>query len=50
MISETDLRVINPKKLEGIPTSSHIQSGVTIPKSTRIKFFSPEEWEEFTEE
>lgn len=50
MISETDLRVINPKTLEGIPTSSHIQSGVTIPKSTRIKFFSPEEWEEFTEE
>ena len=50
MITELDLKEIKPKLLDGTFSPLHIQNGVPIPKPTRVKFFSPEEWEVFTEE
>lgn len=50
MISEADLKAILPKASGSAPSSSHIQSGVPIPKVMRVRLFSPDEWEEFTEE
>jgi hypothetical protein len=50
MISEVDLIEIQPKASNGVPSPAHIQSGVPIPKAMRIKLFSPDDWEEFTEE
>lgn len=50
MISESDLKEIKPDLSNGTFSPLHIQSGVPIPKPTRVKFFSPEEWETFTEE
>ncbi|WP_246782798.1 ABC-three component system protein [Wohlfahrtiimonas chitiniclastica] len=41
---------MEPKLSNGTFSSLHVQSGVPIPKPTRVKFFSPEEWEVFTEE
>jgi hypothetical protein len=31
-------------------TGDHVSAGIPIPKTRRIELFSPEEWEEFTEE
>ena len=45
MITELDLKKIKPKLLDGTFSPLHIQNGVPIPKPTRVKFFSPEEWE-----
>lgn len=50
MILEKDLKEIQPKISSNIVPSSHIQNGVPVAKTTRIRLFSPEEWEEFTEE
>lgn len=50
MILESDFKEIKPELSNGTFSPLHIQSGVPIPKSTRVKFFSPEEWEVFTEE
>lgn len=50
MISESDLKEIKPELSNVTFSPLHIQSGVPIPKPTRVKFFSPEEWETFTEE
>lgn len=50
MIFESDLKEIEPQLSNGTFSPVHIQSGVPIPKPTRVKFFSPEEWEVFTEE
>lgn len=50
MISESDLKEIKPDLSNATFSPLHIQSGVPIPKPTRVKFFSPEEWETFTEE
>lgn len=50
MILESDLKEIKPELSDGAFSSLHIQSGIPIPKPTRVKFFSPEEWESFTEE
>ena len=50
MICETELKKIKPKTLTGILPASYIQNGVPIPKVARIKLFSPDEWEAFTEE
>ncbi|HHD7473746.1 TPA: ABC-three component system protein [Klebsiella oxytoca] len=50
MIPEIELRDIQPKGSCDVPSSSHIQTGLPIPKTVRVKFFSPDEWESFTEE
>lgn len=50
MIPDADLKEIQPKARCGVPSPSHIQSGVPVPKAIRIRLFSPDDWEEFTEE
>lgn len=50
MIPEIELRDIQPKGNRVVPSSSHIQTGLPIPKTVRVQFFSPDEWESFTEE
>lgn len=50
MIDDSDLKVINPVTLAGIASAAHVTSGIPIPKVSRVKQFSPEEWEQFTEE
>lgn len=50
MISEADFKAIQPKTPNCSPSPSHVHSGVPIPKAMRVRLFSPDEWEEFTEE
>jgi len=50
MISEEDLKEIAPKAPTAAPSSAHVENGVPIPKSARIRAFSPDDWEEFVEE
>lgn len=50
VIAESDLREIQPKTPSGVSTESQVQSGGPIPKTGRIKLFSPDDWEEFIEE
>lgn len=50
MVSEIELRDIHPKGNINVPSSLHVQTGLSIPKTVRVKSFSPDEWEEFTEE
>lgn len=38
-----------PRPIAGA-TSQHVVSGLPIPKTERVRLFSPQEWEEFTEE
>ncbi len=45
MIPEIELRDIQPKGSSDVPSSSHIQTGLPIPKTVRVQFFSPDEWE-----
>lgn len=50
MIAESDLEEIQPKTPSGVSSHSQVQSGVPIPKASRIKLFSPDDWEGFIEE
>ena len=50
MIADEDLKEIVPKAPATAPSSAHVQSGVPMPKSARIRAFSPDDWEEFVEE
>lgn len=50
MIPEDELKAIQPKTPSCAPSRSHVLSGVPIPKAMRVRLFSPDEWEEFTEE
>lgn len=50
MIPDSDLKEIEPKAQAFTQSSAHVQSGVPIPKVIRVKLFSPDEWEAFTEE
>lgn len=50
MIPDGDLKEIEPKEPTNVASSAHVQTGVPIPKVMRVKQFSPEAWEEFTEE
>lgn len=50
VIPDSDLKEIAPKAPQGFPSSSHVHSGSQIPKSKRVAIFSPDEWEDFTEE
>ena len=50
MISDADMKVIEPKEPAAAPSSAHVQTGVPVPKAMRVRNFSPDEWEEFVEE
>lgn len=43
-------RKLNPSPKSGMSSAGHVVSGIPIPKTKRIELFSPNEWEEFTEE
>jgi len=50
MINDADLKLIAPTGLSSSTTASHVSSGLPIAKSLRVQVFSPDEWEQFTEE
>ncbi|MBL4759880.1 MAG: hypothetical protein JKY80_03380 [Mariprofundaceae bacterium] len=45
-----DFKELNPKPQKGLYSSEHVMTGIPIPKTKRVENFSPDEWEEFTEE
>lgn len=49
-MNEKDFREIAPNPQKGLYTSVHVQTGIPIPKSQRIRLFDEDTWEEFTEE
>lgn len=49
-MDENDFKDLNPNPQKGLYSSEHVASGIPIPKTKRIELFSPDEWEEFTEE
>lgn len=50
MKDDTTFTDIDPAGLTSTPTAAQISSGIPIPPIRLIQIFSPEEWEEFTEE
>lgn len=50
MIDTNNLRDLLPPFPTVLYSAEHVISGIPIPKMKRIEFFSPDEWEEFTEE
>jgi hypothetical protein len=50
VISESDLKEIQPKTPSHVSSLVHVHSGVPVPKAVRIRHFSSDEWEEFIEE
>ncbi len=50
MISDSDMKKIQPKAPSPTPSSAHVHFGVPVPKAIRVKNFSPDEWEYFIEE
>ncbi|QBL94966.1 hypothetical protein KSAC_27860 [Komagataeibacter saccharivorans] len=50
MIPDTDLKNIDPKMPTCASSAAHVHSGVPIPPVTRVKLFSPDDWEAFVEE
>lgn len=47
---EMGTREINPDSLPQESSAQHVEAGLPVQKITRVKSFSPDEWEEFTEE
>lgn len=43
-------RDLDPESKSPVASAAHVDSGIPIPKTKRIELFSPDEWEEFTEE
>ena len=50
MISDNDMKVIEPTRPATTPSSDHVQTGLPITKPTRVRIFGPDEWEVFVEE
>ena len=50
MSDDFDLFDIDPRPSAPPPTAAQVQSGIPIPAVRLIQVFSPDEWEEFTEE
>jgi len=50
LMDEKDFKDLNPIPQKGLYSSEHVATGIPIPKTKRIELFSPDEWEEFTEE
>lgn len=49
-MDEKNFKDLKPNPQKGLYSSEHVASGIPIPKTKRIELFSPDEWEEFTEE
>ncbi|MBK1855325.1 hypothetical protein JO972_10175 [Verrucomicrobiaceae bacterium 5K15] len=49
-MDEEDFKELAPNPQVGLYTAEHVVSGIPIPKTKRIELFSPDQWEEFTEE
>ena len=49
-MNDPDFKDLSPNPQRGLYSSEHVSSGIPIPKTKRIELFSPDEWEEFTEE
>lgn len=49
-MDDKEFKELNPNPQNGLYSSEHVAVGIPIPKSKRIELFSPDEWEEFTEE
>jgi len=50
MINTKEFRNISPKQQKGLYTTAHVSFGIPVPKTIRVEQFSPDQWEEFTEE
>jgi hypothetical protein len=50
MTEKHNLRALSPNPKKGLYAAEHVASGIPIPKTRRVELFSPDEWEEFTEE
>jgi len=50
LIKDADLKPISPTGVVSSVTAEHVHGGLPIPKVTRVKIFSPEEFEAFVEE
>ena len=50
MIFDVNMKELKPQESLTTPSSAHVTSGIPVPKAIRVKNFSPDEWEEFTEE
>lgn len=48
MISKEDLKPINLKSPQSIPSAEHISNGIRMPPQLRLKTFDSDSWEEFT--
>jgi len=49
-MDEHGFKELNPSPQKGLYSSEHVVSGIPMPKTKRVESFSPDEWEEFTEE
>jgi len=49
-MDDEDFKDLKPEPQKGLYSSEHVMSGIPVPKTKRIENFSPDEWEEFTEE
>lgn len=50
MIQDSDFKAILPKGIVSTTTAEHVHSGLPIPKVTRVKIFSPDDFEGFVDE
>lgn len=50
MTGANDFRNIIPRPKKGLYTAEHVSFGIPVPKTSRVEQFSPDQWEEFTEE
>ena len=50
MISDSDLEPITPPGSLATATSANVHAGIPIPAVTRVRTFSPDDFEEFVEE
>ncbi len=50
MIEDGDLKEVVPSGTPITVTAAHVMSGLPMPKPVRVKIFSPDEWEQFSEE
>jgi hypothetical protein len=50
VIKEADFKAIVPAGITSMATAAHVHAGLPIPKVTRVKSFSPDDFEGFVEE
>ena len=49
-MKEDNFKELAPNPKKGLYSSTHVISGIPVPKTQRVQLFDAEEWEEFTEE